>query len=203
MINMKVIKLATIATLKVLLTKNDYVTAKQLSELNFSGEQIKSYLKRNILVSFDRGIYGSPDQLGDTFYITQLRLKKGIISLNSALYLYGLSDRVPDKIDMTFPRGYKNPKLKDEVVPHQQLSKLYKLGIIKVKTPQGNKVKVYSLDRTIAEILRPQNHVDPEIINTAFKLYLKSPQKNMAKLMYFAKIFKTTKKVNNYLEVLL
>lgn len=80
---------------------------------------------------------------------------------------------------------------------------MYKLGINKVKTPRGNQVNVYSLDRTMAEILRPQNQVDPEIINKAFKLYLKGPKKNIAKLMYFAKIFKTTKKVKNYVEVLL
>ncbi|WP_296315380.1 hypothetical protein [Lactobacillus sp.] len=55
----------------------------------------------------------------------------------------------------------------------------------------------------MAEILRPQNQVDPEIISKAFKLYLKGPKKNIAKLMYFAKFFKTTKKVKNYVEVLL
>ena len=55
----------------------------------------------------------------------------------------------------------------------------------------------------MAESLRPQNQVDPEIISKAFKLYLKGPKKNIAKLMYFAKIFKTTKKVKNYVEVLL
>ncbi len=77
------------------------------------------------------------------------------------------------------------------------------MGIDTTKTPQGNQVNIYSLDRTIAESLRPQNQVDPEIINKAFKLYLKGPKKNIAKLMYFAKFFKTTKKVKNYVEVLL
>lgn len=156
-----------------------------------------------MLILLDKGVYGSPDHLEDTFYVTQLRLKKGIISLSSAFYLYGLSDRLPDKIELTFPRGYKNSNLKKQVTAHQQIPSLYKLGINKVKTPRGNQVNVYSLDRTMAEILRPQNQVDPEIINKALKLYLKGPKKNIAKLMYFAKIFKTTKKVKNYVEVLL
>lgn len=55
----------------------------------------------------------------------------------------------------------------------------------------------------MAEILRPQNHMDPEIINDAFKHYLKSPDKNIARVMYFAKLFKTTEKVRKYIEVLL
>lgn len=72
------------------------------------------------MVLLDKGIYGSPHHIEDPFYVIQLRLKKGIISLASALYLYVLSDRVPDKIDLTFPRGYKNPNLKNEIVAHQQ-----------------------------------------------------------------------------------
>ena len=196
--------MANIITLNKLLKENNYIASrKQLSEKNFSGQQIKKYLKDNVLVLLDKGIYGSASHLGDTFYTTQLRLQKGIISLNSALYLYGLSDRLPDKIDFTFPRGYKNPKLRKEIVAHQQLPNLYKLGIVTIKTPQGNEVRAYSLDRTMAEILRPQYHVDPEIINSAFKQYLNGANKNIAKLMYFPKIFKTTKKVMNYVEVLL
>lgn len=196
--------MSNIATLQQLLVQNNYIISrKQISKRNFSGQQIKQYLKDNILVLLDKGIYGSPDHLEDAFYVVQLRLKKGIISLNSALYLYGLSDRVPDKIDLTFPRGYKNSELGEQISAHQQISELYKLGINTIQTPQGNKVKAYSLDRTMAEILRPQNRVDPEIVNSAFKQYVKGTNKNIAKLMYFAKKFKTTKKVQNYIEVLL
>lgn len=196
--------MANLATLNNLLAENNYVISrKKLSENNYSGQQIKKYLADNILVLLDKGIYGSPNHLEDSFYVIQLRLKKGIISLNSALYLYGLSDRVPDKIDLTFPAGYKNADLKDQISAHQQIHKLYKLGITTIETPQGNHVRAYSLDRTMAEILRPQNHVDPEIINEAFKQYLTRKTKNIAKLMFFAKAFKTTKKVQNYLEVLL
>lgn len=109
----------------------------------------------------------------------------------------------PKKIELTFPNGYKNSKLKDQVICHQQLPMLYKLGVTLVKTPQNNKVKVYSLTRTMAEIVRPQNQVDPEIINKVFKKYAIVPEKNIAKLMYFSSQFRTTDKVRNYLEVLL
>lgn len=106
--------MANIETLNKLLKTNNYVISrKQLSKLNFSGQQIQGYIKNMKLTLLDKGIYGSPNHLEDTFYVTQLRLKRGIISLNSALYLYGLSDRVPDKVDLTFPRGYKNSRLKD------------------------------------------------------------------------------------------
>lgn len=190
---------------KLLKDNNFVVSRNRLTKYNFSGQQINSYLKNNLLVSIDKGkgIYASPNYLEDPYYVSQLRIKKGIISLSTALYLYGFSDRVPDKIDLTVPRGYKNSALKDEFVLHQQDLKFYKLGIEERKSPQDHLIKIYSLDRTMAEILRPQNHIDSEIINSAFKQYIQSSKKNIAKLMYFAGLFRTTTKVQTYLEVLL
>lgn len=190
---------------KLLKDNNFVVSRNRLTKYNFSGQQINSYLKNNLLVSIDKGkgIYASPNYLEDPYYVSQLRIKKGIISLSTALYLYGFNDRVPDKIDLTVPRGYKNSALKDEFVLHQQDLKFYKLGIEERKSPQDHLIKIYSLDRTMAEILRPQNHIDSEIINSAFKQYIQSSKKNIAKLMYFAGLFRTTTKVQTYLEVLL
>lgn len=190
---------------KLLKDNNFVVSRNRLTKYNFSGQQINSYLKNNLLVSIDKGkgIYASPNYLEDPYYVSQLRIKKGIISLSTALYLYGFSDRVPDKIDLTVPRGYKNSALKDEFVLHQQDLKFYKLGIEERKSPQDHLIKIYSLDRTMAEILRPRNHIDSEIINSAFKQYIQSSKKNIAKLMYFAGLFRTTTKVQTYLEVLL
>lgn len=164
---------------KLLKDNNFVVSRNRLTKYNFSGQQINSYLKNNLLVSIDKGkgIYASPNYLEDPYYVSQLRIKKGIISLSTALYLYGFSDRVPDKIDLTVPRGYKNSALKDEFVLHQQDLKFYKLGIEERKSPQDHLIKIYSLDRTMAEILRPQNHIDSEIINSAFKQYIQSSKK--------------------------
>ena len=142
--------------LENLLKQNNYVLSrKQLTKKNYSGQQIKSYIRDNMLILIDKGIYGSPNHLEDAFYTIQ------------------------------------------------QVPQMYNLGIEIVKTPTGNNVRVYSIDRTMAEILRPQNHIDPEIINKAYKQYLKQPNKNIAKLLYFARKFKTVKKVQEYLEILL
>ena len=52
--------MANIITLNKLLKENNYIASrKQLSEKNFSGQQIKKYLKDNVLVLLDKGIYGS------------------------------------------------------------------------------------------------------------------------------------------------
>ena len=74
---------------KLLKDNNFVVSRNRLTKYNFSGQQINSYLKNNLLVSIDKGkgIYASPNYLEDPYYVSQLRIKKGIISLNTAAYM--------------------------------------------------------------------------------------------------------------------
>lgn len=191
--------------LRNLLKQNDGVlTRSQLTEHNFSGRQIKLYLKKGLLCLSYRGIYTSPDTLDDPFYVAQLRYPKGIISLETALYLYGFSDRVPERIDLTFPHGTTfNEENNVDIKAHFQVDKLQQIGIKKIKTLNGHVVKAYSLDRTMVEILRNINHVEPEIVNQAFLQYAQSSQRNTRYFLKYAKKFNISKKAEIRLGALL
>lgn len=84
-----------------------------------------------------------------------------------------------------FPRGYNTSKISDEVVPHTQMKSLFDQGIMVTETIDGNKVKLYSLERTLAEILRSRNYVDPEIITNVYKQWAKSKKKDLNQLGIF------------------
>lgn len=177
-------------------------TRKELKKY-FSNYDISKMEKNNDIERSERGIYTLNDYLPDMFSIYQLKYQRGIYCLNSALYLLNFSDRCPDKLDMMFPQGYNTSKISIEVNAHTQLSKYFDLGMIRIKTIDGNEVKTYGLERTLAEILRPQNHVDSDIITNAYKKWASSSNQNIGKLLMFAQKFKTINQVQNYLEVLL
>ena len=80
---------------------------------------------------------------------------------------------------------------------------LYDLGITEVITPGGNKVRAYSVERTLCDILRLHSHVDIQIVTEAFKRYVIRKDKNIPVLSEYAKILKVEKKLRAYLEVLL
>lgn len=179
------------------------VTHSQLISDNISTYNINQALKSGFLERARRGIYQETDTPEDIFYSLQQKYKRGIYSLETALYLWNLSDQYPFSLDMTFPRGYNHMNLDFDVKAHYQIKKLQGLGIREMKSFNGNTIKVYSPERTLTEILRTVNTVDIEIITNAYKTWAKNNKKDINSLMDFAEKFKVTDKVNSYLEVLL
>lgn len=182
---------------------NGTLTRKALSENKISSYTINQAIENGQLEKVRPGIYVATNSTEDIFYSLQQKYKKGIYSLETALYLWNLSDQYPFTLDMTFPRGYHNSDLDFEITPHIQAQKLFSQGITKAKSFNGNTIRLYSIERTLAEIIRPINAVDIEIITNAYKTWAHKRHKNINDLLHYAQIFKVTNKVNNYLEVLL
>lgn len=182
---------------------NGTITRKQLSNQGLSSYNVSQLVKDGILERTRPGIYIDTNGTEDIFYSMQQKYKKGIFSLETALYLWNLSDQYPFNLDMTFPRGYNNNNLDPEILPHIQAKSLFSEGITETDSFNGNKIRLYSKERTLAEILRPINSVDIEIITNAYKAWSHAQRKNINELMNFAQKFKVAKKVNSYLEILL
>ena len=80
---------------------------------------------------------------------------------------------------------------------------LYDLGITETTTPGGNIVRVYCVERTLCDILKPNSRVDIQVVTEAFKRYVMRSDKNIPTLSEYAKILKVEKRLRAYLEVLL
>ena len=80
---------------------------------------------------------------------------------------------------------------------------LLNLGAIEIESPFGMKIKVYDVERTICDIIKHKNKMDAEIFSKALKFYAMRKDKNINKLMRYAKKMNIEKKVAEYMEVLL
>lgn len=139
----------------------------------------------------------------DDMYLLQKKYGRGIYSHDTVLYLLGYSDRTPIKYTMTFQHVYNSDSLKQEniSVKYAVLEK-YSMGIIETKSPYGNPIRIYDLERTLCDILRGSGN-DIQIITSAMKRYASSKSKNIYKLMQYAEQLRVKNKVQHYLEVLL
>ena len=116
----------------------------------------------------------------------QRKYGRGIYSHDTALYLLGYSDRTPAKYTMTFPKGYNAPSLKQEnLIIKRVVTENYEFGQIQIKSPSGNPIRVYDLERTLCDILRGSGS-DIQIVSEAMKRYADSKDKNIHKLMKYA-----------------
>ena len=145
-----------------------------------------------------------PEVWEDEIFNLQNRFKRGIYSYGTALFLWNLTDRTPNRYHMTFPVNYNLSKPKEENIRCVQCKKaLYDLGITEVMTPGGNTVRAYSVERTLCDILRPHSCMDIQIVTEAFKHYVTRTNKNIPVLSEYAKMLKVETKLRSYLEVLL
>lgn len=80
---------------------------------------------------------------------------------------------------------------------------LFALGRTTLKTPAGNSVPAYDLERTICDVIRSRNRLGTETFLSALKQYAASPGKDLNKLDGYARQMRVTTLLRQYLEVLL
>lgn len=183
---------------------NGIVTASQVTQAGLQRRLLTAAVEAGLLIKADRGIYIMADVWGDEYVIAQYRFSRGIFSHGTALYLAGLSDRMPLRLCMTFPRGYNTKCASEAGIDAKTIrQELLALGAISVPTPYGNQVAAYEVERSLCDMLNARGEPDTQVLNPAMKAYLRSGEKDIAKLLSYADQLGVLPKVRNYLEVLL
>ena len=185
------------------LFKNGYLITKDVNTNNIPRTYLSKLVKENKIERVSRGVYMQKDFLVDEFVILQSKSKYAIYSNTTALYLYGFSNRIPIKYDITVKSGYKGSLQKEDNANLFYTKKeLLDLGVINYKLDSGNVIRVYDLDKTICDIIKNKKKIDAEIFNKAIREYFYSKKKNTLKLYEYAKKMNIYNKVRNTFEVL-
>lgn len=184
-------------------SNNGVITSNYISKNGVHRSVLGNMVRDGELVQYSRGIYVLADEWEDEFYLLQLKYKKGIYSHTTALYLHGYSERVPSFFHMVFPTNYNSKSLKYEAVKITRVIKEnYELGKTYAYTPSGNRVSVYDIERCLCDIVRGKGEDTQEILY-AMKKYASSKNKDINKLMRYAKQLHVERKIQRYMEVLL
>lgn len=183
---------------------NGMVSSAMVTDAGYSRGHLKYLVDKGRLENVSRGVYMLPSIIEDTFALLQHRFKRGIFSHETSLFLHDLTDRTPNYCSMTFPARYNiSEAKKGKVICTQVIEALYEIGIERITSPWGNMVNVYSMERTLCDILRPRSRVDMNVTAEAFKRYVKRKDRNLPQLSEYSEQFKVENKVRSYLEVLL
>ena len=151
-----------------------------------------------------KGQYILPDDMQDELLSISKRSDRVIFSHETALYLHGISDRTPFEHTITAPSGcIPSAAIKSECKVYYIKPELFELGKTTLKTPAGNYVPVYDLERTICDVIRSRNKLGAETFLAALKLYVTNQKKDLNKLNDYAKKLRVLNIMHQYLDVLL
>ena len=185
------------------LFNNGFLRNKDLVDNNIPSVYLTRLVNNNVIERVSRGLYVRTNSLPDDLVILQNKSKNAIYSNMTALYLYGFSDRLPIKNDITVNSGYNGSLQEvDNVNLFYTKKELLNLGEIVYRLDSGNLIKVYDLERTICDVIKNKNRLDQELVNKALRKYFYSKEKNTLKLYEYAKKMKIYKKVRSVFEIL-
>ena len=184
--------------------RNGYLSATEAQGLGISRTYIQEYISANGFERVARGLYKSHDVWTDYLYIISLKNERAVYSFDTALMLNGLTEREPSDIFVTVSRAYNASHLRSTgIIVNYVRDEWVDLGRTVAKTTYGNEVSVYDMERTICDILRVKDKKDPQMFVYAIKEYAKSANKNLPRLMKYAKVLGVEAELRRYMEVLL
>ncbi len=181
---------------------NGIITSQMLKDREIPSVYLTRMVKEGNLQRIDRGIYSTEEVILDEYYLLYQKNQRAIFSFSSALYLHGLTDRIPYQMEITLPSSYNSSHINEDVIIHKVVEKYYGLGRIIKTTMFGNAVACYDMERTICDLVRFRDKIDVEIFKKALIGYKKHPERDYQKLRQYAKIMRISKRINDLLDVI-
>lgn len=179
------------------------LTSAVISE-GISKTSLYNFINKNGFEKVGHGVYASPEAWADESYILSLRCPNAVFSHDEALYYHGLVDREPMKQTITIYTGYGTGKLVEDGIGVYTIKKeLLEVGKIVIINSYGHKIPVYDLERTICDLVRSRSRFEIQDFQTAMQTYARKKEKDLNRLMEYAKHFRIEKKMREYMEVLL
>ena len=182
---------------------NGVITYNDIKQMGIDKKVIARLLADKQIERTEKGIYIFPNTMGDE-YFNKIYGKNAIYSHMTALYFHNLCNRVPMIYDITVTKKYYGVLDNDQkVLLHKVDKELLDFGKMKIKSPQGQEIYVYDIERCLCDCLKDRNTIASEYIKEAFNNYFKDMKKDSFKIMKYAKKLGIEKEMHDYLEVLL
>ena len=185
-------------------THGGIIETKIAAQHGISKAMLYKLCKEDKIHRIVKGQYILPDDMQDELLAISNRSERIIFSHETALYLHGISARTPFEHTVTAPSScIPSAAIKSECKVYYIKPELFELGKTTLRTPAGNDVPAYDLERTICDVIRSRNKLGTETFLAALKLYAANPKKNLNQLNTYAKQMRVEKVLRQYLEVLL
>lgn len=175
----------------------------QLYELHMDYRKIQSFVEEGILERVKNGCYGmgfsnqsEEDKVAELF-------SDGVLCMESALFYQGYITVKPAYWHIAVDKNTSKSRFKMEyppVQPYYAEPEVLQLGVEKV--PVGSKeMWIYNKERMICDCLKFEEKLERGILQQALLMYLREPEKDIQRLMEYARARKVTQKIQNRIGV--
>ena len=158
---------------------------------------------KGIIEQISRGVYRLRDlpPIGNPDLITiSLRFPNSVVCLVSALSFHGITTQIPHLVSVAIPRRSRPPSLEYPPVQSHQFSEAAYTAGIETHQIDGVAVKIYTIEKTLADCFKFRNTIGMDIVLEALKLYRERKKFDLARLIKYGKICRVESVMKPYLE---
>ena len=126
-----------------------------------------------------------------------------VLSMESALYCYNYLKNKPYKLMLALDKNTSKSRFKLEyplIQPYYTEPEVLQMGVEKIEFG-SSEMSIYSKERLICDVLKYEDRMDRNDIQQSLSAYIMDKNKDVAKLLSFAKERKVLSKVRNQIGV--
>lgn len=172
-------------------------------ELGISRYRLYSLVDEGVLEKISGGVYRLTDlpPFTDPDLVTvALRFPDAVICLVSALTFHEITTQIPHGVSVAVSQKARWPKLGYPPLIVQRFSDQAYSNGIEEHLIDGVRVKIYSLEKTLADCFKFRNKIGLDVVLEALKLYKTRKGFKLDELLKYAKICRVEKVMRPYLE---
>jgi predicted transcriptional regulator of viral defense system len=190
------------AKLKKLFAKNKgYLIRKQVPDKPTYNHLLK-LVNEGIVERIKHGVYfHAGASLDNTMIDIEKIVPEGVLCLYSAWAYYGLTVQISQSFNIAIEKNRK-VSLPDypPITLYYWKQEYYGMGIT-MQTISGYTAKIYDIEKSVCDAVKYRTKIGMETTSEILKTYLKRKDRNLTKLVEYAKKMRIEKTLKTYLEI--
>lgn len=182
--------------------KNSYLTSASVKQQGRTTYyKMLASARQGELIQVRRGVYANIDQLSGNMIDINTIVPDGILCLWSAWNIHQLTTSMPQAFHVAVKRDRKVtlpsfPKM--EI--HHYTEAILEIGLMNMKI-DGINIRVYDIERCVCDAVKFRNKVGMDVCSEILNNYLNRPNRNLSKLMKYARKLRVGTTLEQYLQV--
>ncbi len=181
---------------------NSYISSATIKEQGRTAYyKMLENARQGKLIQVRRGVYASIDQLSGNMIDINTIVPGGILCLWSAWSIHQLTTSMPQAFHVAIKRDRKiTVPAFPKVEIHHYTETILNLGVTGMDI-DGFKVNLYDVERCVCDAVKFRNKIGMDVCSEIVSNYLDRPERNLSKLMDYARKLRVGSILEQYLQI--
>ena len=179
-----------------------YTTSSQIKEKGRTAYyKMLEKVRQGELIQVRRGVYANAEQLSGSMIDIDTVVPGGILCLWSAWSIHHLTTSMPQAFHVAVKRGRRitTPAF-PQVEIHYYSESLLNIGSTETDI-EGYCINLYDVERCVCDAVKFRNKIGMDVCAEIINNYLERPDRNLTRLMDYARLLRVGVILEQYLQV--